>query len=43
VKLGGIAQNILNNIVYQFQIFINYRFTVMITSSYGCSNPKLGM
>jgi hypothetical protein len=36
VTLGGIALNTLNNIVYQFHIFIHYRFKVMITSSKGC-------
>jgi hypothetical protein len=32
VTLGGIELNTLNNIVYQFKIFIHYRFKVMITS-----------
>jgi hypothetical protein len=33
VPLGGIAQNTLNNIMYNFCIFIHYVFKVIITSS----------
>ena len=41
VKLGGIALKTLMKIVYQFQIFIHYKYKVMIISSQGCCDPDL--
>ena len=36
VTLGGISLKTIKNIVYQFHIFIRYKFKVMIASSQGC-------